>query len=153
MKQFKVKKATISDAQSIHEVNKECLPFYYQPFEINMMITAKDHLVLIMKNNKQNKIAGFLLSQYQENRCHILSFGVSETYRKQGVGTILLYSLKEYVGNQAEMFSLYVHVENENAIKFYKKNLFGINKTLKNYYGRKVGDYVSQDAYFMTKKI
>jgi len=153
MKQFKIKKATISDSQAIHEVNKECLPLYYQQFEINMMINSKDHLVLIVKNNKQNKIAGYLLSQYQENRCHILSFGISNQYRKQGFGTLLINSLKEYVGNRAEIISLYVHVENDNAIQFYKKNLFEINKTVENYYNRKIGDYVSQNAHFMKKKI
>lgn len=153
MKQFKIKKATPSDSQAIHEVNKECLPLYYQPFEINNMINSKDHLILIVKNNKQNKIAGFLLSQYQENRCHILSFGVSEIYRKQGFGTQLINSMKEYICNRAEMISLYVHVENEIAINFYKKNGFEINKTIENYYGKKIGNYVSQDAYFMIKKL
>ncbi|ARF12471.1 acetyltransferase GNAT family protein [Klosneuvirus KNV1] len=153
MKQFKIKKATPSDAQAIYEINKECLPLYYQPFEINMMINSKDHLILIVKNNKQNKIAGYLLSQYQENRCHILSFGVSNQFRKQGFGTLLINSMKEYIGNRADMISLYVHVENENAIKFYKKNLFEINKTIENYYNGKIGNYTLQNAYFMIKII
>lgn len=153
MKQFKIKKATISDAQNIHEVNKACLPLYYQPFEIGFMINAKDHLVLIVKNNKQNKIAGFMLSQFQEHRCHILSFGVNEIYRKKGIGTLLINNMKEYICNRASMISLYVHIENENAIKFYKNNGFDINKTVENYYKEKLDGYVSQDAYFMTKKL
>lgn len=153
MKQFKIKKATVSDTQAIHEVNKECLPLYYQPFEINTMINSKDHLVLIIKNNKQNKIVGFLLSQYQENRCHILSFGVTEAYRKQGFGTMLINSMKEYIGNLAKIISLYVHIENEHAINFYKKNLFEITKTVENYYSIKIGNYLSHNAYFMTKNV
>lgn len=153
MKQFKIKKATSSDSQAIHEVNKECLPLYYQPSEINYMINAKDHLVLIIKNNKHNKIGGFMLANYQDDRCHILSFGVSETYRKQGFGTLLINNMKEYIGNRAKMISLYVHVENEKAINFYKKNLFEINKTIENYYGKKVEGYTLQDAHFMVKNL
>lgn len=153
MKQFKIKKATLSDSQAIYEVNKECLPLYYQPYEINMMITDQTHLVLIIKNNKQNKIAGYLLSKYQEDRCHILSFGISQAYRKQGFGSQLINSLTEYINNNTNKISLYVHVENETAINFYKKNGFEIDKTVPNYYGQKITGYVSHDAHFMIKKL
>lgn len=152
-KGVKIKKASATDAQSIHKVNKVCLPLSYSTSEIISMINSKDHIVLIAKNNKKNIVIGFLLARYKKkNKCHILSFGVLEEYRKQGIGSQLITSVKDYIDNRANQISLNVHVENESAIKFYKKHEFEIIKTRKDYYCQIEG-YILKDAYYMIKQL
>ena len=153
MKGFKVKKALHTDAEAIHLINKECLPVYYSVMEFYNMINSKDYLVLMVKNNKQNKVVGYLTSQFQYGRCHIMSFGVSKDYRENGFGKMLIDKLIELVGNRSIYLSLYVHIENDIAISFYKKNNFEIKEETVNYYQIPIEGYKSQNAYFMIRKI
>ena len=96
-------------------------------------------------------VRGYLIAKHTKNNSlHILSVGIDVNYRSKGVGTMLLNYFAAETG--ASIITLYVHIENDAAIKFYEKNGFAQTQTMKNYYGGAL-KATSQDAYKMTKKI
>ena len=59
---------------------------------------------------------------------HIASIAVNKKYRRMGIGTKLINK------STRKPLTLNVHVENKDAIKFYKKNGFREKDRLVNYY-------------------
>ena len=79
----------------------------------------------------------------------ITNVSVSSDYKRQGVGTALL----DLVYNRAleidaRLISLEVNVNNDKAIKMYKKNGYSEVRRIKNYYSK-----LKEDAYLMQKEV
>lgn len=149
--------AQVSDSQNLYKLNKECLPIYYDSGTFNSFIKDKNYIVCLAEIN--NTIAGYYVANINyngTNYVHIMSIGVSNKYRKLGIGTHLIEKLCKIIKDKklkCDGISLYVHVENDTAISFYKKNNFEINKVLNSYYSGSVNAKKSTDAYFMIKKL
>ncbi|KAE8579091.1 hypothetical protein XENTR_v10023902 [Xenopus tropicalis] len=79
---------------------------------------------------------------------YILSLGVVKEFRKQGIGSLLLESLKSHISSTAQDHckALYLHVltTNSNAIRFYENRHFHQHHYLPYYYSIRG---VLQDAY------
>ncbi|KAM4023765.1 N-alpha-acetyltransferase 60 [Anomaloglossus baeobatrachus] len=79
---------------------------------------------------------------------YILSLGVVKEFRKQGIGSLLLESLKSHISSTAQDLckALYLHVltTNSNAIRFYENRHFHQHHYLPYYYSIRG---VLQDAY------
>ncbi|KAG8557646.1 hypothetical protein GDO81_016692 [Engystomops pustulosus] len=79
---------------------------------------------------------------------YILSLGVVKDFRKQGIGSLLLESLKSHISSTAQDLckALYLHVltTNSNAIRFYENRHFHQHHYLPYYYSIRG---VLQDAY------
>ena len=61
-----------------------------------------------------------------------MSIAVLPEFRQKSIGTHLINYIKDNC-NYSKI-TLYVQQSNNNAIKFYEKNLFSQTKLLKNYY-------------------
>ncbi|MBU0727207.1 GNAT family N-acetyltransferase [Patescibacteria group bacterium] len=79
----------------------------------------------------EDKIVGFILGTLIEKRRsawiygYVAWLGVSEKHKKMGIGSKLLKKLTEvFIENGARMMLVDTDPENENAIKFFKKNDF-----------------------------
>jgi ribosomal protein S18 acetylase RimI-like enzyme len=107
----------------------------FQSFDNIIIATVKD------------KVGGYLVYEYQgqtQDCIHIYNLGVDLLFQNQGIGTKLLSFLIRMLKNDAnaKSITLEVAVQNENALKLYKKMGFVTEHFLSNYYGP------GQDAYF-----
>jgi len=148
-----VKRANILDVPSIHQLNNDCLPICYSIIEYGYFIITPQYEVIIAVNDK-NKIIGYLLGEYQDNKnFHIMSFGVDKNNRKLGIGTIMINRTGEIIKKHCNTMSLFVHVENVHAIKTYAKTQFIIDSVMKDYYKDSLKADKSYDGYKMIKTI
>jgi len=154
MERIFIRYAKVSDIGQIHAVNKECLPLYYATYELMIIMSMNQYFIVVAENETIGKIIGFLIARIErDNQVHILSFGVSQNYRKHGIGTKLIKFLQSGLNLKYRLLTLYVHTENVNAIRFYKKNGFVVNNIVENYYLGSLKGCRSYDAYFMVKLI
>ena len=148
--QINIRQAGISDIIDLTNLNKECLPIYYNYLQHLSFIMSSNNLVIIAEI--KNKIIGYLIGEYNSNNnFHILSFGISEKYRSKGIGRKII----NYIENNKKScnnITLYVHDLNEKGINFYKKNGFNNTKYIKDYYKGALPN-LSQGAYHMVKYI
>ena len=130
-----IRKAIIYDTTSISELNKKCLPIYYSYVEYLLLITSPTYLVLVAEIN--NEIIGYMVGEFHSSNknFHILSIGVDDKVRSKGIGTYLINKLIiDIKEKKYDNITLFVHDENEKAIKFYIKNDFVKIEHLPNYY-------------------
>lgn len=87
--------------------------------------------VIVYKSD--DEICGFLQYRKLYETVDIVNIAVDEKYRRQGIGTKLVYYL--FGMKDATNFMLEVRSTNESAIKFYKHLGFSEIRKIKNYYG------------------
>lgn len=101
------------------------------------------------KCNKEDQ--GLLSSNFAKNTkvAYILTLGVVEEYRRNGIATLLLNSLVDHLtknpdGNSCKAVYLHVLTSNTTAIQFYERRNFSLHSYLPLYYS--VHD-VAKDGY------
>jgi len=146
------KRARITDIFELNNCNKNNLPIFYSAVEFMFFIISGFNEIIIAKDTN-NKIIGFLLGEYIDKNFHIMSIAIDEQYRKKGIGTKLIIALKNTIEIYCNTITLFVHVANYAAIKFYKKNKFKIIDLLSNYYNGSLRNVRTQDAFKMLKKL
>lgn len=151
--EFKVERATFADIYSLYECNKRNLPLFYSPDEYFFIMFSSNFDIMIIRDPKNNnKIIGYILGKIEKDNYHILSFGIDKEYRRNGLGSLLIKeTIKKFTG-KVQTISLYVHTENKTALQFYENTGFKIIKLMKDYYQGSL-DSISQDAYFMQKRL
>jgi len=137
---------TINDLEIIENVGKACLPIYYRPQDLLMMMMDGKHLIYKLTSNDQ--IVGFVVASLEDDgeRIHIKSLGVLPEFRRQGYGRQLVDKLKELLGHQTngKYITLYVLEDNFTAVKFYARLGFKSVKKMENYYLS-----LGKSAYFL----
>ena len=95
------------------------------------------------------KIVGFAIGvKIYKDTTRILMLAVSEIKRTQGLGSVLLNNLIDEMRQQKiKYIDLEVRVDNDKAVKFYKKHGFIIMDTILNFYQN------GKDAYIMRRDI
>lgn len=73
-----------------------------------------------------------------DQRLYIMTLAVLAAYRGRGIGRQLLQSVLDYVETHKSVteISLHVHVDNQDAIKFYATFGFQQGEMIENYYRR-----------------
>lgn len=146
-----IRNGIMNDKKDLFELNKKCLPIYYSEFEHFYMLISKEYITIVVEFDK--KLIGYLIGKINNVNFHILSIGIDENYRNKGIGSLIIQKLQnDLLKTQNETISLYVHMENEIAIKFYKKNGFHKKEKMRNYYKNSLKAN-SQDALKMIKNI
>ncbi|XP_001651349.2 LOW QUALITY PROTEIN: probable N-acetyltransferase san [Aedes aegypti] len=71
-------------------------------------------------------------------RLYIMTLGCLYPYRRLGIGSVMVKHILNYVENDGNFDSIFLHVkvDNEGAIEFYKKFGFEIVETKQHYYKR-----------------
>jgi len=91
-------------------------------------------------------IAGMLVSTCMVDENHIISLGVRRSYRRIGIGKLLLQSLiTATIDNSLQVVTLEVRRSNFEAIELYRKLNFEIVGVRKKYYSN-----TREDALIMT---
>lgn len=142
-----VRKAGISDAYSLYTCNKALLPIYYSVDEY-LYFTVLSPYKEVLVAEKDKRLCGYILAEYDGKFMHVLSFGVYPEWRRQGVGKKLMDELVKVAKTNkgTDTLSLNVHVENISGLAFYEAYGFKKVETISNYY-RGALKAKSQDAY------
>ena len=122
---------TNNDLFDIVNIGKECLPIYYKLYHLIKLINDTNYIILKCVINEH--IIGFaIIKKQKKEHTHIMSIAILNIYRGLGHGSTILDKIKELSPNSK--ISLYVQIKNNNAVQFYIKNQFKIEKTINNYY-------------------
>jgi ribosomal protein S18 acetylase RimI-like enzyme len=82
-------------------------------------------------------VAGFILTNRDEEIAHIVTLDVLEPYRRQSVGSLLLQAAEhEAASTGAALMVLETATTNQPAIALWKKHGYRETGTIENYYGR-----------------
>jgi ribosomal protein S18 acetylase RimI-like enzyme len=122
---------TNSELYDIVNIGKECLPIYYKLYHLIKLINDTNYIILKCVIN-ENIIGFAIIKKRKKDHIHIMSIAILNIYRGLGHGSNLLNKIKELFPNSK--ISLYVQIKNNNAVQFYIKNHFKIEKTINNYY-------------------
>jgi hypothetical protein len=87
----------------------------------------------------------------QYKRLYIMTLGVLAAYRNHSIGSNLLHQLLEDMKQYPAIVEIYLHVQvnNDEALKFYKKFNFEVIGKIENYYQR----IQPRDGWILKKKI
>jgi len=99
---------------------------------------------------EDSQIVAFLVLEVHGTRRSgtIVTLDVRDGYRRKGYGTRLLNRSEEILCDiGVEAYDLQVDVNNQAAIRFYKKHGFRTVRTLRRYYAN------GNDAYLMVKEL
>lgn len=146
-----IREATFTDLSSVQKCNKRNLPIYYSFTEI-VFIHFNSYNKIVVAEYKGN-IVGYVIVEISDGFCHIISLGVDDQYRRLGIGKKLLSVIEQMTKTSCKRMSLYVHVENNQAILFYKKVGLKVVKVVKDYYRGAHFKKNNDDALFMVKDL
>ena len=121
-------------------IGEQCLPIFYDSDSIEYFLNTDGYL--LYKILLDNLIVGYCFIENIDDRCHILSIAILKEYRNKGIGGDVIEYIKLLNKNK---ISLYVHLENKKAIRFYNNIGFIVKKLLENYYE----NFVNPSAYYL----
>ena len=141
-----------SDIDALREIADECglSPWSYRNFKDEL---ARDDSIMLLVRSGSGKAAGFIIGRiiHVESGAEIYNIGVTETFRGQGVGKILLDEfLKRARQATAEKIWLEVRSLNAVAIAFYERNGFKAYSRRIKFYSNPVDDALLMELDFST---
>ncbi|MEM1557642.1 MAG: N-acetyltransferase [Thermoproteota archaeon] len=141
-----IKQAKPDDLQSIIEINRSELPENYPPSFFMDLLERFPNYFLIAVLAQTNEIVGYVICRIETGfpseggfsivkKGHIVSLAVKKSFHKRGIGTMLMKSvLEEMIRNSIDESYLEVRINNENAIRLYKKLGYEVVRELPHYY-------------------
>lgn len=154
---YKLRKFSMSDLNSVMEINRVCLPENYSQFFYLDLFRRFPETFLVAEENE--KAVGYIMCRIEvglgnfgfsglKKKGHVVSVAVMSEHRKKGIGEALVSSAMEAMKTYgAKQCYLEVRVSNDPGIKLYKKLGFEVARTSQNYYAD------GEDAFIMTKKL
>ncbi|MGD0160319.1 MAG: ribosomal protein S18-alanine N-acetyltransferase [Candidatus Bathyarchaeia archaeon] len=141
-----VEDASIKSLERLYQIEKEC--FVEEAFtkkQISLLLTDYNSVSLMAKEN--GEIVGFIVAMIYPDRKtingHILTIDVSPSYRRRGVGEMLLEEMEKiFVQKGVQVCLLEVKEGNVAAIGLYRKLGYEEIGRLQNYYGKADGIYL-----------
>jgi ribosomal-protein-alanine N-acetyltransferase len=133
-----VESADLRDIEQLLRIEREC--FTGEAFtkeEIFLLLTNPNAISLVAKVNSE--IAGFIIGVVENHGAvkagHVFTIDVAIKHRRKGLGMKLLGEMeKTFLNGGAETSYLEVRVDNEAAMRLYKKQGYRETKSLGNYY-------------------
>ena len=95
----------------------------------------------------EKAILGFIVAERQRLKGHIITIDVIEEARRLGVGSALLDAAEERLHKSGAVeVELETAVNNEAAIRFYKRKGYFVEKTVRGYYSNQLDALVMEKA-------
>ena len=129
-----IKKAVVSDALDIYNLELQCFNNHYS------LTTIQDDLendkVTMFLYLKNDKVVGYISIYHFLDEANLQKIAVLENERRNGIATELINYSADYI-KQLGIKTFYLEVNEHNliAIKVYEKLGFKKISTRKNYYG------------------
>ncbi len=149
LKYLEMRVPTIDDAADMRSLDELCFPeqVQYGKIEFLYLITRTDVISYVIEH--QDKMLGFIMSSIEETKisANIITLDVHPKYRRCGIATRLLTKVEsQFKKLELTEATLQVNINNDPAVKFYRKKGYVIRSTIDDY-------YPGEDAYFMAKKL
>jgi len=146
MEDIEVSYMTKTDVDSISKILQSEFDDFWNVNILESEILNPESIYIIAKRN--NEIVGFAGIWDDTYNMHITNIAVKKSYRKKGIGSILLKKLIQITKEKSkESITLEVNELNEVAINLYLKNNFKILGKRKKYYNG------VNDAIIMTMEV
>jgi ribosomal-protein-alanine N-acetyltransferase len=131
---LKIRRVQAQDIFSVIKIAYESLPEHYSPEVFNKFYESFSEGFLVAE--KFHKIVGFVVGiQTSNGIARITLLSVDKKFRKQGIGSALINQfLREMSLHDIRQVELEVKINNDAAIKFYKKHGFDITETVPRFY-------------------
>lgn len=131
-----VRKMLPSDMDAIMQIENEIFvaPYTKEQMLYELNENPVSHLYCAVVDNE---VVGFVDFSITFNSAYISQIGVKETFRRKGIGNMLIGQILKDCESQedpVEFLTLEVRESNENAQKFYKKHKFQAITIKKGYY-------------------
>lgn len=143
---YQIEKAGLKDIGEVHRLEREIFELDAWPW-IDLFITLVMPGFIRLKAVVDGKLVGFVAGDTRRRAGlgWIVTLGVSEAYRRQGVGQALLLRCEELMNTR--LVRLSVRKSNQGAIRLYEHVGYHILDTWKNYYNG------GEDALILEKVI
>ena len=136
------------DFDALYEIDQACYPpgIAYSRRALRWFLRLPGaHCLAALAGGKP---IGFILSEYERPRAHIITLDVLAPYRRHHVGSNLLTTQEAWLaGHGVRRIELETATDNLPAIAFWKKHGYRTCGVLKRYYLGRV------DAYWMEKSL
>jgi ribosomal-protein-alanine N-acetyltransferase len=141
-----IKHAEPDNLPSIIEINRSELPENYPPSFFMDLLERFPNYFLVAVLAKTNEVIGYVICRIEAGfpseggfsiirKGHVVSLAVKKLFHGRGIGTMLMKSvLEEMARNSIDESYLEVRINNENAIRLYKKLGYRIVRELPHYY-------------------
>ena len=136
-----------SDFEALHAIDQICFPktIAYGRREMKSYLQSEGAYCIVA--DIQGIVAGFILTERDDEIAHIITLDVLELYRRHSVGSLLLQAAeREAASHGVTGMYLETATTNKAAIALWKKHGYRETGTIENYYGR------GQDAFEMQKR-
>ena len=145
---FRIRQFVKSDFDLLWQIDQACfdpLLAYSRP-ELAFYLRRPGSFTLVAE--AQPKVLGFVVAECRRKNGHIITIDVIADARRSGVGSALLHAAEEQLLHAGvREVTLETPVNNDPAIRFYKKKGYFVEKTVAGYYSGQL------DALVMTKEL
>ncbi len=134
-KSFSLRPFSRTDFETLFEIDQKCYPpeMAYSRREFRWYMRLPGAEALIAETG--GVIAGFILTALFERTGHVITIDVLTEFRRARVGTALLAAAEASLARHgATEIELETAVDNDAAIRFWKRSGYQTRGTLKNYY-------------------
>lgn len=136
---LEIRDATLGDLAAIVEIEKLAFttPWSLRSFERELSLPFSRLTVAVASGNSaEPAIAGFLCRWLIADECHVLNVAVHPSFRRKGVGEMLMNSaISEARAKHAAFVTLEVRRSNLAARQLYRKLNFEERRLRRHYYG------------------
>ncbi len=145
---FRVRQFEKADFETLWRIDQECFDpqLAYSRLEMAFYMRRSGSFTLVAE--AEVRILGFILAEARRKSGHIITIDVVAEARRLGVGSALLRAAEErLLLAGAVAVVLETPVNNEAAIRFYKREGYFVEKTVAGYYSNHL------DALVMAKEL
>jgi len=136
------------DFAALHKLDQACFPqgIAYSKTMLRYFLAQPAAECLVAMDGP--KIAGFLISEENPPLGHIITLDITESHRRQGIGSMLLRESEEHLAFRGvRTVLLETATTNQAGIAFWERHGYRREVVLKNYYSGRL------DAFEMRKRL
>jgi len=142
-----VDRMEISDLPRVLEIERRSFKAPWTRYAFLKFLKEQTSFCIVARGEAE--VVGYGVAWFTPNECHVGNVAVEETYRRKGIGTLLLKSmLREARERGAIRATLEVRMSNSPAISLYKRHGFQELAIRRGYYYPD-----GEDALVMMKEI
>lgn len=136
------------DFSRLWELDQHCFPPGIAYSRVELMHYIRRHGAFTIVADTGVEIAGFAIGECVRTRGHVISIDVLDSFRRHGLGSMLMDEVEErFRRTGCDISLLETAVNNLGAITFYKRRGYLVIKTIPRYYNRHL------DALRMGRKL
>ncbi len=157
---FRIRAYQKADFETLWRIDQTCFEpkLAYSRFELAVYMRRPGSFTLVADTgapgngsrygDRVSNIVGFVVAEYRRKSGHIITIDVLQESRRGGIGSALLLAAEEQLRKAgASTVELETPVNNETAIRFYKRMGYFVEKTVRGYYSNQL------DALVMRKEL